>query len=51
MKKCIACNKSNFKLIWDDKIRSAAKNFTKKKEKIFKCNICDLAFLQKKEKF
>ena len=50
MKKCIACNKSNFKLIWDDKIRSAAKNFTKKKEKIFKCNICDLAFLQKKRK-
>ena len=30
MKKCIACNKSNFKLIWDDKIRSAAKILLKK---------------------
>ena len=48
--KCIVCDKEKFKLIWNDKIRSSSKNFTKKKEKILQCLNCKLVFLKNKKR-
>lgn len=48
--KCIVCNKTKFKLIWNDKLRSSAVGFTKKNEKIYQCINCDLVFLHKRRK-
>lgn len=45
-KNCIICGNKNFQIVWNDKIRSGKKNFTKKKEIIFKCLSCDLVFLK-----
>lgn len=50
MKKCIICGKKKFKIVWNDRIRNAANNFTKKKEKIFQCLNCNLVFLKQKRK-
>lgn len=50
MKKCIICGEKKFRIVWNDKIRSSAKNFTKKKEKIFQCYNCNLVFLKKKRR-
>ena len=50
--KCYLCNnKKNFKLIWNDKIRSSRNNFTINREKILQGENCDLVFLKKKKKF
>ena len=43
--KCFVCNGKKFKLIWNDKIRNSASNFTKKNEKIFECENFYLVFL------
>ena len=47
---CLICKGKKFNLIWDDKIRSGKKKFTKKNEKIYQCQKCDLVFLKKKRK-
>ena len=35
-KKCIICNNEDFKIVWNNKIRSGKNKFTKKKEVILK---------------
>ena len=47
---CLACNGKKINLIWNDKIRSARKKFTKNNEKIYQCQNCELVFLKKKRK-
>ncbi len=49
--KCIVCGKKSFEVVWNDKIRSGQKKFTRSKEKILKCKNCDLVFLANKRKF
>lgn len=51
MNKCIVCKKKEFKIVWDDKIRSSNKRFSKKKEKILQCKFCDLVFLKNPKKY
>jgi len=48
---CIICNKKKFIQVWNDKIRSGSKGYTKKKERIIRCLNCDLVFLKKRKKF
>mgnify|MGYP005997735769 CR=1 FL=1 len=48
--KCICCNKQNFRVVWNDKIRIGKKYFSKKKIKIISCNECNLVSLKKKIK-
>lgn len=48
--KCLICSGREFNLIWNDKIRSGRKKFTKHKEKIYQCFNCNLVFLNKKRK-
>jgi 2-polyprenyl-3-methyl-5-hydroxy-6-metoxy-1,4-benzoquinol methylase len=48
--KCLACNHNEFLIIWDNPIRKSAVSFTKKKEKVFQCENCQLTFLEKKRK-
>tara|TARA_B110000259_G_C13996727_1_gene394687 strand:+ start:219 stop:1091 length:873 start_codon:yes stop_codon:yes gene_type:complete len=50
LNKCKVCNKKNFEIVWNDKIRSGKNNFTKKKEIIFRCLSCDLVFLKNRRK-
>ncbi len=50
MKKCIICGNNKFKLIWHGKLRNSSNGFTKKREKIYQCPICDLAFLKDRRK-
>lgn len=48
--RCICCNKQNFKVIWNDKIRIAKNSFSKKNVKIIFCNNCYLVSLKNKTK-
>ena len=48
--KCLLCNKNQFKILWNDPIRSGSNSFTKNKEIIYQCLNCDLVFLKKKRK-
>lgn len=48
---CIVCSKKSFEVVWNDKIRSGQKKFTRSKEKILKCKHCGLVFLANKRKF
>ena len=48
--KCIVCNNTRNILVWNDKIRTGQKTFSKKKYKIFKCTFCNLVFLGNKSK-
>ena len=48
--KCLICNSANLSLIWNNKIRSSAKHFTRTREKILKCNNCELIFLKNRKK-
>lgn len=48
--KCLICNSDKLSVIWNDKIRSSAKHFTKTREKILKCNNCELIFLKNRKK-
>jgi len=48
--KCIVCKKKKFNVIWNNKIRSSANNFTKKNEKVLQCLNCQLVFLKNKRK-
>ena len=48
--KCICCNKQNFRVVWNDKIRIGKNSFSKKKIKIISCNECNLVSLKKKTK-
>lgn len=50
MKKCIICGKKDFKAIWYGKLRNSSKGFTSRKEKIYQCLHCDLAFLKNRRK-
>jgi 2-polyprenyl-3-methyl-5-hydroxy-6-metoxy-1,4-benzoquinol methylase len=45
-KKCTICNNEDFKIVWNNKIRSGKNKFTKKKEVILKCRSCELVFLK-----
>lgn len=49
--KCIVCSNKKFELVWNNKIRSSANKFTKKKEKILQCLNCKLVFLKKRRKY
>jgi 2-polyprenyl-3-methyl-5-hydroxy-6-metoxy-1,4-benzoquinol methylase len=51
MNKCIICKKKEFKVVWNDKIRSSSNKFSKKKEKILQCKFCELVFLEKPKKY
>ena len=46
--KCICCDKQNFKVVWNDKIRIGKNSFSKDKKKIVSCNNCNLVSLKKK---
>jgi len=48
--KCLICKKNKFQIIWNDKIRSGSKTFTRKKYKVLQCDNCSLVFLEKKRK-
>ena len=50
MKNCLICKKKDFKIVWNDKIRSGNNKFTKNKEIIFQCLNCDLVFLKNPRK-
>ena len=47
---CPICNKKNFTVVWNDKIRSGKNEFTKQKKIIYKCLNCHLVFLKNKIK-
>ncbi len=51
MKNCLICKRSQFKIIWNDKIRISKNKFSKNKNKILQCKFCELAFLKKRVKF
>lgn len=48
--KCICCNKQDFTVVWNNKIRSGKNSYSKKKIKIILCNECNLVSLKKKTK-
>ena len=48
--RCICCNKQNFKVVWNDKIRIGKNSFSKNKIKIISCHNCNLVSLKKKTK-
>lgn len=50
MKTCLVCNSTKFKIIWNNKIRTARNSFSKKKEIVIKCENCNLAFLKNRRR-
>ena len=46
--KCICCNKTDYKVIWNKKIRTGKNTFSKNNVKIICCKNCDLVSLKKK---
>ena len=48
---CPICKSKNLILIWNDKIRNGISKSTSKSKKIYRCENCDISFLEKRLKF
>jgi 2-polyprenyl-3-methyl-5-hydroxy-6-metoxy-1,4-benzoquinol methylase len=46
--KCICCNQQNHDILWNDKIRTGKKSFSKNKTKLIICENCGLVSLKEK---